>query len=226
MIDAPKFQKLRQAPTPEDHDKKLKEVGKLYEKQFLREMVKNMRATVQESGFIKKNQAEQIFTEQLDQNYVEQWGDKGGIGLGDLIYKQLIEKYGAQLGIKPSEAKPQGPLTLDQKSNFAGMRRNSPTDKSWSFEFARDLSQPDNSVLPVQAPWEGKLMSSTKLQSDETLLEVLHDSGLKSRMIFRGEPVQGLVGKDLQAGEAIGLLSPQARSLIWSVEPVSNSVSE
>lgn len=226
MIDAPKFQKLHQAPTADDQDKKLREVGKLYEKQFLREMVKQMRATIQESGFIKKNQAEKIFSEQLDQNYVEQWGDKGGIGLGDLVYNQLIEKYGVQLGIKPQQAKPQGPLTLDQKSNFAGRLRSAPAEKSWSFEFARDLSQPTSSLQSVRAPWEGKLLSATKLESDETLLEVLHDSGLKSRLTFRGEPVKGLVGKDLQAGEEIGLLSPQARSLIWNVEPVSKSVSE
>ena len=50
-------------------DLQLKNAAKMYENHFLNEMVKSMRKTVsQEDGLIKRNFAEQIFTEQLDNN--------------------------------------------------------------------------------------------------------------------------------------------------------------
>ena len=91
---------LRKTISAEELNQKLKDVGQMYEKQFLRELVKAMRTTVPESDFMKKTQAEQIFQEQLDHQLVEHWGDRGGIGLGDMISKQLVEKYGKNTGGK------------------------------------------------------------------------------------------------------------------------------
>lgn len=99
-------------------EKQLRDVSSLYEKQFLREMVKQMRATVSESSFMPSGFAEKYFREQLDQQYVESWGDQGGIGLGQMIYEQLISKYGAMLGIKTPEAKPGGPLPINQRDQW------------------------------------------------------------------------------------------------------------
>ena len=78
-------------------DKQLKDVAALYEKQFLREMVKQMRSTVSESELMPTGFAEKYYREQLDHQYVESWGDTGGIGLGKMIYDQLLDRYGAQL---------------------------------------------------------------------------------------------------------------------------------
>lgn len=222
-----KFQNLKTQRTPEQQDKKLREVGDLYEKQFLREMLKAMRGTVKESGFIKSNQAEKIFREQLDHEYVEKWGEKGGIGMSDLIYNQLIDKYGAQLGIRPPVEKPKGPLPLDEKSNF-----NSPpivstkSSDKLSFQFLKNFDQPTMGITTVKMPWQGKLMSSTKLGADEHLLKIIHDNGLKSQLVFRGQVYPGLVGEQLQASDSIGLLSPEARAFFWNVEPISKAVSE
>lgn len=79
--------------------KKIRGVAELYEKQFLRDMVKQMRSTVSFSDVSKPSFAEGYFSEQLDQEYVEKWGDGGGIGLGDMIYQQLISQYGPRMGI-------------------------------------------------------------------------------------------------------------------------------
>jgi Rod binding domain-containing protein len=73
-------------------DKKIRGAAELYEKQFLREMTKAMRSTVKESELIPVSQGEKIFREQLDQQYADQWGDQGGIGLADLIEQKLREK--------------------------------------------------------------------------------------------------------------------------------------
>lgn len=76
---------------------KFEEAGSLYEKQFLRELVKAMRSSVSESSLIPKSQAEKIFQEQLDQQWVEAWGDRGGVGFGEMITQKLIEQYGQRM---------------------------------------------------------------------------------------------------------------------------------
>ena len=80
----------------------LKKVSDEYEKYFLKEMIKSMRSTVQESEFLKANNAEKIFQEQLDDQYSVEWNQKGGFGLSDMIFKQLSEKY---LASKVTESK-------------------------------------------------------------------------------------------------------------------------
>lgn len=99
-------------------EKKLRDVAKMYEGQFLREMVKAMRGTVTDSGFIKENQAEKIFREQLDQEYTDKWVDRGGLGFQDIIYNQLVEKYGPQLGIQKSNIEDQQKKNLPKESGY------------------------------------------------------------------------------------------------------------
>jgi flagellar protein FlgJ len=224
MIDAPgsknQFPKLRQAVTPEQQDAKLKQVGDLYEKQFLREMVKAMRATVHESGFIKSSQAEKIFKEQLDQEYVEKWGAKGGIGLSDLIHQQLLDKYGAQLGIKPAVQKPVGPIHLDEKSNFNARVVKPPasTDlQKLTFEYFRD-EQGSSEPAEITSPWAGKILGQYRLDNDENLMTLDHDNGLKSSISYRGLSRGFAPGQKIEAGEKLGLLSPEAQRFFWSLQ--------
>jgi Rod binding domain-containing protein len=82
-----------QGPKKESRDARVDMVAKLYEKQFLREMVKAMRGTTQLSDLEKPSMGEQIYREQLDQEYVEAWGEHGGIGLADVIYNSLMDRF-------------------------------------------------------------------------------------------------------------------------------------
>lgn len=91
-----KINKYYQAhpPTQEQVKKvqetQMREAAKAYEKYFLDEMVKAMRSTVPEGeGLIKPNFAEKLYRENLDQEYVKNWAESGGVGLSDLIYEQL-----------------------------------------------------------------------------------------------------------------------------------------
>lgn len=80
-------------------ERQMKEAAQSYEKYFLNEMVKAMRSTVhKEDGLIKQNFAEQIFSENLDQEYVDNWSKSGGVGLADLIYQQLQETITGKSG--------------------------------------------------------------------------------------------------------------------------------
>jgi len=203
-------------------DVQLREVSDMYEKHFLREMMKAMRSTVHESGFVKQNQAEKIFREQLDDNYVDKWGEKGGIGLSNLIYNQLVEKFGAQLGIKAHVAKPQGPIALDAKSNFSANPYTRPGKKeAASYRFDRNLNELTAATAgnsEVKTPWDGVLLGKQRLGEDQSLVEIEHDNGLKSQMVFKGSLSKVSTGQKLQAGETLGFLSPEAKSLYWTVE--------
>jgi Rod binding domain-containing protein len=101
-------------------DKQLRDVASLYEKQFLREMVKQMRSSVTESEWMPSSFAEKYYREQLDHQYVESWGDGGGIGLGKMIYDQLLERYGERMGIRIPKERPQGPLPLSHRDQWQG----------------------------------------------------------------------------------------------------------
>lgn len=220
MIDAPKFQKLRQMMTPEQQDQKLKHVSELYEKQFLREMMKAMRSTVHESGFIKASQAEKIFSEQLDQEYVEKWGAKGGIGLADMIHNQLLDKYGAQLGIRPAVQKPMGPIKLDEKSNFRPKVTAAPANselQKMSFEFFKEEGA-NGEPTELSMPWSGKLLGQYRLDQDENILHFEHDNGLQSSLSFRGVAKTLKPQTAIEAGEKLGVLNPEATKFVWSTQ--------
>jgi flagellar protein FlgJ len=222
------FKNLRQPPTPEQMNEKLKDVSKLYEKQFLREMMKQMRATVSdEGGMLPTSSAEKIFREQLDQEYVEKWGDRGGIGLADMIHKQLLDKLGPAMGITPAPQRPQGPIKIDEKSlqqNPLKMHSqvNSARPSKVSMQF--DLQKAALEDKEVTSPWQGTLVDVKNLSQDENLLEIAHDNGLKSQLVFRGsleknlQPAQMRPGAEIQAGQRLGLLSPEAKSFFWNVD--------
>ena len=66
------------------------------EANFLKEMLRNMRKTVQESPEMKNNQGFQVFRGMLDDHYAETAAKTQGIGLAELIVKQVIEMQNPQ----------------------------------------------------------------------------------------------------------------------------------
>ncbi|MBV2168854.1 MAG: rod-binding protein [Bdellovibrio sp.] len=213
-------------PVQKSPEQKLRDVSDMYEKHFLREMMKAMRSTVHEGGFVQSNQAEKIFKEQLDDHYVEKWGERGGIGLSDMIYKQLMDKFGVMMGIKAPVAKPQGPLPFDAKSEYRAQPFQHPGKKqavSYRIDVNRaetpGESQANKEPEAVKAPWDGVLLGKRALVDNQTMLEIEHDNGLKSQMVFKGGVSKVSTGQKLQAGDTLGFLSPEAKSLYWTVEP-------
>ncbi len=216
-------------PTAEQIDQQFKDVSKLYEKQFLREMVKAMRSTVQESGFIKQNQGEKIFREQLDHDHVEKWGDRGGIGLADMIYKQLIDRYGEAAGLKEKMEKVNGPISVDKLAQFQVRQQTSPSVSQGKFPLTYEFekkSMDNSALLKLESPLAGRIAQNIKLGPDETLLEISHDEGLQSRLVFRGHAPSLAQGQVVDQGETVGLLSPEARSFFWALGLDQKSVSE
>lgn len=77
---------------PPSLDQQLQKVAKMYEQQFLQEMMNAMKKTVDHSSVTEPSMAEKIYKDELYTQYAEKWVDSGGNGLADVIYKELKEK--------------------------------------------------------------------------------------------------------------------------------------
>lgn len=201
-------------------EEKLREVADLYENHFIREMMKQMRSTVHESGFIKQNNAEKIFRGQLDDQYADQWGKAGGIGLSNLIHDQLMEKFGEKLGLRAPIDKPQGPINLDHKAVFSGAvgQLKNIENEPVTFKF----QPPEHEQLQLKSPWAGTLLDKKYMELDQMQFRIKHDNGLESLILTRGTglgPEQKLSpGDTIKAGQQLGWLSA-ASPLFWTVRP-------
>lgn len=234
------------APTAENKaqamDQKLHDVANMYEQHFIREMMKQMRSTVSEGGFVKANNAEKIFQEQLDDQYADQWQKSGGIGFSKIIYDQLIEKYGAQFGLKDRVAKPQGPIEMSAKTQYTGTitpAASRPladiTAAPKSLDEAADqafktkspitfkFQTPQNEKQALTSPWAGVLLDKKFLERDQVQYRIKHDNGLESLILTRGTglgPEQKLSpGDAIEAGQQLGWASA-ASPLFWTVKPI------
>ena len=70
-------------------DGRLQDACRDMESLFLSYLLKEMRATVDKSGFISGGKAEEVFTSLLDIEYSKQMSSAGGIGLASLLLQQL-----------------------------------------------------------------------------------------------------------------------------------------
>ena len=204
-----RFIELKQDKTKAS-DEKLREVSDMYEKYFIKEMMKNMKSTVAESGLIKKNNAEKIFEDQLDDQYSSEWNKRGGFGLSDMIYNQLKSKFGDQMDVQNLE-EPKGPAGLQQK-----IQLNPLDSSSFNIQFDDDKSSQD-----VLSPWAGTLLSKNRLEGDKVSYRIKHDNGLESLIMIQGgatEQTRHLSPGDvLSAGQALGR-SQAGQPMVWSVK--------
>lgn len=229
MSEISKLNSARTPALPEDKvkatEQKFQEVADLYENHFIREMMKQMRATVHESGFIKHNNAEKIFQDQLDNQYADQWGKAGGIGFSKIIYDQLVQKYGAQMGMTQKIEKPHGPISLTDKSNYSGIvpSPKSPVENknsllepvTFKFETSADHK------TEIKNPWVGTLLDKKYLEMDQIQYRIKHDNGLESLIQTRGSglgpDLQLSLGDQIQSGQQLGWATA-ASPLFWTVK--------
>lgn len=210
--------KVRPSITTDQQDQKVREVAEMYEKHFLRELVKSMRSTVGDGGLIQKSQAEQIFSEQLDQQYVEQWGNKGGIGLADMIQKQIIEKFGVQMGLKAPTNAMRGPVPLGLKDREGlGFKTTKTEGADLKLTFQDLLKKPRD----LTNPFEGYLTSQEQNEG-WTQLSVEHLNGFRSHLKFpslqSGGSAVTKIGDAIPAGQSLGQWSSKLGDLEWQLE--------
>ena len=77
-------------------DKELKEACKGFEAMFLSMMYKEMRATVPEDKLFGESNGQKIFQDMRDSELMKNVADSGGVGLADMMYRQLSPQVKAQ----------------------------------------------------------------------------------------------------------------------------------
>ena len=78
--------------TADKNDPRLQAACAEMESLFLSHLLKELRATVDKSGFISGGQAEEIFTSLLDVEISKKMSAAGGIGLSAILLEQLAGK--------------------------------------------------------------------------------------------------------------------------------------
>jgi flagellar protein FlgJ len=183
-----------------------------------------MRGTVPESEFNKPSMGEQIYRGQLDEQYVEVWGDRGGIGLSDLIYNELMEKILGQG--TPGEERPRGPIELTDRdiSRVTRLKTSAPRQAPMKVEIQPSA---DGGPTRVLAPWDSRVLMQTRTEGRSTVL-LEHDGGLRSALIFDGVPATLVPGTVVKKGAPVGILSPEIKNFFWnlSAKPSVKNASE
>jgi flagellar protein FlgJ len=70
----------------------IRNAAEMFESFFINMMFREMRRTsahLNENSFLPKSHAEKIFTEMMDEQVAENAARAGGIGIADMIYKQM-----------------------------------------------------------------------------------------------------------------------------------------
>ena len=85
-------------------EQELKEACKGFEGMFLGLMYKQMRATVPKNELFGESNGQKIFQDMYDQKLMDNIADGGGIGLADMLYKQLSPQVRAQAHAQEAQA--------------------------------------------------------------------------------------------------------------------------
>lgn len=189
---------------------KLKKVGDMYEQHFINHMVKQMRGTISHSKYTKPTMAENIYRNKLDDEYVKSWVGRGGLGLSDLIYEQLAEKF---LPKKPNFGKPQGPIPMNNQRMFKlNNMEQGPNKHNFKLEMNDDKKDP----VALTSPWGAKLIELKALSSGMNSLLLNHGDGVHSSYIFQGQALGLTKEQNIQPGQTLANLAPGS-SLFFSL---------
>ena len=83
------FKASEKAPSSDAVNPQLREACAELESLFINYLFKEMRATVPKTGFMSGGKAEEIYTSMLDMELAKELSKKGGMGLSELLARQL-----------------------------------------------------------------------------------------------------------------------------------------
>lgn len=205
----------------------LRDASQMYENYFLNEMVKAMRSTVnREDGLMKPSFAEKIFEGQLDQQYVENWAKKGGVGLADMIYTQINDKFmaGQKAGNGKSFNIKGGMMPISPKKDPIGIPSSDsiqmkaiPPGPEAKMEYRFEVPNPSGQ-FEVQAPLKGRIVAAKTLGEGWQSVKLDHGQGLESELTFPGTLPEIGTGIDVEAGQSLGQLDGGRPVLAWKLD--------
>lgn len=83
------FEETLKKASEEGDDAEIKKVSQELESVFLNMMLSTMRKTIPDGGLVEKSQATKTFESMLDEEYAKSLSKSGGIGLAEVLQKQL-----------------------------------------------------------------------------------------------------------------------------------------
>ena len=146
-------EQLKNAPNKEA---KLKEACKGFESIFLNKLWKQMRDSVPKEGFLHSKE-EEMYLGMFDQKLSEQLADSGGIGLGDMLFKNLrANMLDASRTTSPSNAKDRLPIKPLNR-HFNPRDVDPPSDSVKTVFFGKNRSQRTAVRTPgrIRKRWRG-----------------------------------------------------------------------
>ena len=78
-----------------ENERQAKDACKEFEALFINMMLKELRATVNKSGLMDGGKAEELFTSLMDTQMSREMAAQGGIGLAEMLYRQMIDAGGS-----------------------------------------------------------------------------------------------------------------------------------
>ncbi len=229
-----KIQKGLPIRPQQNPEAKLRDAAKMYEQYFLNEMVKAMRTTIDHSDLTEPNMAEQIYSEKLDDQYVETWSNRGGVGLADIIYNQIHDRFFPNKSGGVFQMHPQGPLQI-QKGTTIKIDESSGARDGGIPIIKPQSTLPKNEVSfiygfgghgetstqaqarDVTTPYDGQVLQMFRSGEDRQLIKLGHDDGLVSTVSFIGHTQKINLGDRIEAGQKLGTLSPYSTGLTWQL---------
>lgn len=206
-------------------DQNLRDAAKMYENHFLNEMVKSMRSTTghDENSLMKPNMAEKIFSEQLDQKYVDGWTEKGGVGLADMIYSQIKDQY---FNTTKKDFSHSGrALPIEPKHDVHGLKPSDsiqmkmiPPSTGAKLEYRFEVPDSSGQDFEVKAPMSGTVVESTKIDQNWSSVKLDHGQGVTSELTFPGQASAIPGGTAVGAGQRLGQLDSRRPVLAWKLD--------
>ncbi len=189
IVPLEKSQTKSLRPRAMDPRAQLQQASQMYEKHFLGEMVKAMRNSVQKGGLVKDSMADQIYTQQLDSEYVKSWVTRGGVGLAKLIEKQMLQHMGIAM---PPQTAPR-----DANGMFKVQQNQEPSNKQMHYKI--ESSKPQSAL---ELPWSGKVSAWFPEENSSGGKLLLNHGSFESLWKLPKKPdLQG--GMDLAAGSLL-----------------------
>ncbi|CAG1065607.1 Murein DD-endopeptidase MepM [uncultured bacterium] len=218
---------------PSRGEKELRAAAAEFESLFINQMMKSMRDTIGKSELFDGGNAEDIYTSMLDTELSKNMAKSGGIGLADMLLRQLSDGTGeSPAELQPVAPKPfvmeaapvkaapapVGPAAensfsfplkeMKRISSAFGERTDPFTGKS---RFHHGLDIAAESGTPVYPASPGKVIFSGKKGGYGNMVEILHNDGLVTRY---GHNFENIVkeGDIVNPSQAIAYVGSTGRS--------------
>lgn len=198
---------LNQAKGLNDKESKelaLKRAAKEFESLFIYEMLKAMRKTVPEDGLFQGITGKDTYQTIVDQQFASALAEKGGLGLADVIYRQVIP----QLQEGQKQHRPFASPVEGVVSSPFGMRTH-PILGRPDYHQGLDIAAPAGSQIRATAP--GRVVYAGFMPNYGNTIMVEHGGGYVS-LYAHNETNIARVNQVVEQGQVIGRVGTTGRS--------------